>query len=607
LQGGRPSQCASVAVVTLRQEVLKKMPIRFPSALAAFGCLSSLFFSASAYFGEQRWIFVKGQLRYKLNSAYCASVNAAQIEDGSDIIMWHCGTSSEFLWEVDGPFIRLKQNPKFCLSVREGKAKDGQDIILWSCDTTDEFKWHIDGDHVKYESDHRFWLSVSQDNPVDGQKIILWSGASSGFRWIYEPGSPHLKLKAKPSLCASSLHSKMDDGQALVLANCGPSEAKGQGWELVNNQLRSKSDPGKCLTVRQGQHRDGADIIVWDCADTAGYHWVVSGEHIRYRDVPDYCLAVDEDKRSASGSKLTLLHCDEPDAEDKEGLDLHHAKYGHDAQVNTFKWKIGADGGIRSVIDPRYCASVRGATVSDGSNIIMWHCGVSEKHSNLGTEFEWKVEGTYIKLKRDPSYCMSVREGKHGDGSDIILWSCDSNNAYRFDIQGDIIKYHADPQYHMSVRGGRIRDGADVILWTGYANPFGWIFEKSGKIQLKVDDKYCMSVRQGKIGDGSDVILWPCLVGDEFQWTVTGDHIVQYANPDYSLSVRQNQYKDGADIILWSCSDDDPSQKWSVIGDRIRYKAVQDYCVSVRGGLASDGSDIILWSCDEKLATDDEL
>jgi len=590
-----PAHIAAVAF-------LQKMRCPCLCSLALW-CLSSIFSTARAYTAHQRWVYVNNQLRYKVNSAYCASISQGEIADGSDILLWHCGTSNEFLWEVDGPFIRSKANPKFCLSVREGKAGDGSDVILWTCDSTSEYKWKIEGEHVKYESDHRYWLSVRQDEIVDGQKLILWSGPSTGFRWIVESGSPHIKLKAKPSLCASTKSGKMDNGQGAILHACGPSDSRGQGWELVDDQLRSKTDASKCLTVREGKWKDGQDIIVWNCDKGTAYHWIVSGEHIRLKDVPDYCLAVDDNSRSGAGSRLELMHCDSPDAEDTEGLEFHN-KHTGDHQTNTFRWKIGADGGIRSFLDPRYCASVTGGLITDGSNIIMWHCGMSEKHSNLGTEFQWQVEGQFIKLKKNPRFCMSVREGKHGDGSDFILWTCGNSNAYRFDIQGNSIRYHADPQYQMAVRQGVIRDGSDVILWTGIGNAFLWKFDHE-KIKLKVDDKYCMSVREGKVGDGSDIILWTCGTEEAMQWVVSGDHISQYTNPDKCLAVRKNEYKDGSDIILWSCDDMDPAQKWVVTGDRIRYKGHQDYCVSIRDGKATDGSDVILWSCDEKLTTDD--
>lgn len=583
------------------------------STLASLWCLPLTFITASAYAdANQRWVFVKNQMRYKQNSAYCAAVGANKVQDGTAIVLWHCMKgASEQEWELgaDG-LVRLKSNPSFCLSAREGKAADGTEAILWTCGQSHEYKWKLEDEHLKFDVDQRYWLSVSQDILIDGQKIILWSGHTSGLHWLISSDTPHIKLKANPSLCASVKSGKMDNGQGLILSACGPSDSRGQGWELVNGHLKSKTDSSRCLTVRQGYPKDSAEIILWECGDGSkdDQGWTVDGEHIRFKNYRDYCLAIDDHTFSGTGSKLVLYHCDVPHEEDAAGMELHKQTHGEThLQKHTFKWKIGADGGMRSVIDPRYCASVKGNHVTDGQNIIMWHCGMEkEGRTRLGDEYEWQVEGKIIKLKRHPQYCMSVRQGKHGNGADLILWSCGTGNAYRFDVEDHVIKYHADPSYHVAVRGGRLKDGSDVILWSGYSNGFLFKFDKD-RIKLKVDDAYCMSVRMNKVGDGSDVILWTCGTEEAMNWKVTGDHIVQADNPDYCLSVRQNDFKDGADLILWTCNDDDNSQKWVVMGDRIRYKAHPEYCVTVRDGRGTDGSNFVLWSCDEKLADDDEL
>jgi len=172
------------------------------SPLTLLGCFFSLFLGAQAYSGHQRWILDKGQLRYKINSAYCAGVRGGvkHIGDGADIILWHCGKSSEYIWEMDGPYIRLKNNPKYCMSVREGKGGDGSDVILWSCGTNEAFKFKFENEHMKYAADERFWLSVRGNTVSDGANVILWSGHSNGFRFLMTPESHHIKQKAKTSL-----------------------------------------------------------------------------------------------------------------------------------------------------------------------------------------------------------------------------------------------------------------------------------------------------------------------------------------------------------------------------------------------------------------------
>merc|ERR1719502_1032862 len=125
---------------------------------------------------------------------------------------------------------------------------------------------------------------------------------------------------------------------------------------------------------------------------------------------------------------------------------VHHEKTGGNNHASTFEWKIGEDGGIRSHIDPRYCLSVPQNRVGNGYKLIMWHCGMSEKHSKLENGQTWMVEGNFIKLKNNPSHCLSIREGKQGDGSDVILWECGYSNAFRFSVEGNAIKYKQDPK-----------------------------------------------------------------------------------------------------------------------------------------------------------------
>jgi hypothetical protein len=552
-------------------------------------------------------VFVNNQLRYKLDSAYCASVREDKFDDGADVILWHCGkTSVGQQWEIDGSRIRSKLNRNKCMSVREGKAGDGSDVILWECGNSNEFKWRVENEHVKFEVDPRYWLSVRKNDIQDGSDLILWSGHAAGYEFLFDSSSPHIKLKAKPSLCVSVRegHKNMDSGKDLILWSCGPSDARGQSWEYVQGALRSKTDPNKCLGVREGIYKDGADIINWECGSNPP-QWLISGERIRATASADYCMRVEQD-RAGEGSRIKLWHCDLADEEDKEGFDLHYEKYnGIEHQVGGFQ--IGTDGAIRSNLDPRYCASVSQGEIMDGPKIIMWHCGMSGS-GTVGHEQQWKLENSLIKLEKHPNYCMSVREGKAGAGSDIILWSCGQTKEFRWDVDGSAIKFRADSHFHLHVRENSIFDGQELILWDGFASPFRWQIENE-HIKLKVDPRLCLSVREGKIGDGSNVILWTCGGSDEYQWVVAGDHIMPSTDQSKCLSVREGRTQDGMDIIIWSCHDNDPSQKWVVMGDRIRLKdhSIRDYCLSVRAGRAGEGSDILLWSCDERLNLDDEL
>lgn len=574
-------------------------------------CLSaSVLATVDAYSAHQRWVFVNNQLRYKLNSAYCASIREGKVADGSDIILWHCGKNNvEQQWTVDGGYIRLKSNPKYCMSVREGRAGDGSDIILWDCGNTIEYQWQIENEHVKFGVDHRFWLSVREDAVQDGANLILWSGHSAGYEFLFDSSSPHIKLKAKQSLCVSVRqgHENMDSGKDLIMWGCGPSDSRGQAWELVGGQIRSKTDPTHCLGVREGLHKDGADILLWECVGTEEF--VVSNQRIRVKHSQDYCLMV-EDSRTGEGSKLKLWHCDAPDEEDKEGLGVHLSQHAAENEVQP-RWKFGGDGGVRSMTDPRYCASVSQGKVANGYPVIMWHCGMHEGGNNHRDQ-AWKIEGNYIKLKSDPTFCMSVREGKAGSGSDIILWECgDSFSPWTIEgkpSEGAIVKYRSDPQFHLAIRQDMIKDGANLILWPSYANPFQWVFDKE-TIKLKIDPSLCISIREAKLGDGSNVILWTCGSGtnDEMQWTMSSDHIMPSSDQDRCLSVREGRVQDGTDIIIWPCHDDDYTQRWIVMGGRIRLKSQRDYCLTIRPGHAGDGSDLIIWSCDEKVDTDDEL
>lgn len=559
-----------------------------------------------AGFGQQRWIIKNGYLKYKQSPQYCSGLREGIVKNGVDIILWHCTKKAQHKFKVSGKYIQYEADPSYCLSVREGKAGDGSDIILWKCDDAPAFHWDVDGEFIKYKAKPHFVMSVRQDNAMDGADVILWEAASMHDKWIFDGKA--IKMSSDQSMCLGLSH-KPGDGTNVIVSRCGIMTIMSR-WVRDGKFIKWDSDPRLCLSIREGRIMDGQDIILWTCNDSPEFHWEVSGSYIQHAANQDYCLSTREASGRRDQAKAMLWSCK---AMEPLGLPVS-ADQRQQAMASENTWLIQGSF-LKSALDDKYCASVRQGEVTDGADIIMWHC--RDTH-----EFKWTVEGNQIKLVSNPNYCMGVREGKAGDGSDVILWSCNSDHAFRWKVDGSSIVYKRDPRYFMTVRQGRIGDGANVILWSGYINPFLFTFD-GHLIKPKADPSKCVSVRENKVGDGSDIILWSCsnifeqvsqflnqsnkVEKDGFRWMVSHEHIVlDHGTNNHCLSVREGNAQDGQDIILWTCGDG-YADRWVIDGERIRYKGNQNYCMSVREGRIGDGSDIILWACDELYDLDDEL
>eukprot|EP00439_Symbiodinium_sp_Y106_P028802 s4645_g3.t1 len=538
-------------------------------------CIFCLLLPGTQAFGEQRWILKNSFLKYKQNPSYCVSLREGKVANGVDVILWHCNPDAEHKFKVNGNYIQYEADPSYCLGVREGKIGDGSDIILWKCAETPEFHWEMDGEFIKYKANPRFAMVVRNDNPMDGADIILWTVGGMNDKWSFD--GKLIRMETDRNKCLS-VRLPAGEGSKVYADKCG-NGGTAVRWSRIGSLIRWETNPKYCLSIRQGHIMDGEDVILWSCAETAEFQWEVSGSFIKHKEnQDDYCLSVRETSGYKAAADAVIWSCQ---AVEPLGLPVS-ADQRQQTMADENVWRI--DGPyIKSSLDTKYCASVRQGEITDGSDIIMWHC-------SDGREFKWLIQDGLIKLQANPSYCMSVREGRAGDGSDIILWSCARSNAYRWKVDGGSIVFEADQRYFLSVRQGRIQDGADVILWSGFINPFLFTFD-GFLLKPKADPSRCVSVREGKIADGSDAILWQCSTTDEYRWTVSQDHLVLGSDEHYCLAVREGKCQDGADVILWTCGDDH-SSRWVVDGERIRWKAESNGCGNAwRAGDSSDSDD----------------
>jgi len=119
------------------------------------------------------------------------------------------------------------------------------------------------------------------------------------------------------------------------------------------------------MSVREGKGGDGSDVIMWSCAQTDEYKWVIEGNRI----------------------------------------------ISHAARVGKLRKGEAAKGGD-------LCLSVREDKIRDGSDVIAWSCQDGEGQ-------KWIHDGERFRLVNDKAYCLSVPEGLANDGTRMILWSCD--------------------------------------------------------------------------------------------------------------------------------------------------------------------------------------
>merc|ERR1712228_259406 len=97
------------------------------------------------------------------------------VGDGSDIILWSCGRTDEFLWTVSGDHILLETDPHYCLTIREGRPENGADIILWSCDDSDAGRWVISDGRIRWKAHMNYCMTAREGRAGDGTNLILWS------------------------------------------------------------------------------------------------------------------------------------------------------------------------------------------------------------------------------------------------------------------------------------------------------------------------------------------------------------------------------------------------------------------------------------------------
>jgi len=121
------------------------------------------------------FLYEDSLLRLKADPRLCVSVREGKVGDGSGIILWTCGRTDEFIWNLSQDHFLLDAEPSYCLNVREGNAMDGSDIILWTCHDNADGRWVFANGRIRYKANQHYCMGVREGKAGPGSDIILWS------------------------------------------------------------------------------------------------------------------------------------------------------------------------------------------------------------------------------------------------------------------------------------------------------------------------------------------------------------------------------------------------------------------------------------------------
>jgi len=323
----------------------------------------------------------------------------------------------------------------------------------------------------------------------------------------------------------------------LVLARCclgvnqtSHAEAACQGSAV---QFRLKRDTNKCLDIKGGQPRDGAQLQIWDCNGhivNQNFKWCSDGRIVSAAN-DAFCLDVPGDDPSTP-KNLQLWKCN--------GEAGQYWQYDP-ADMAIFPPSIGE----------KMCVDVVGASDSNGALVNIYYCspGSGEKwYFGQGPPpapapppipqcSGGKGTVSYFQLNSDTTKCLDIAGGKATKKAGLQIWGCNGGDNQKFIWcnDGRIVSAINDNMC-LDVPGGDPSQTSNLQIWPcDRADGQYWMYDGNAMAiyPYKTGEKMCMDVSGGSTSPGTRVINYPCSPGGKWQaqkWQINKAAAETYIN-----------------------------------------------------------------------------
>ena len=247
----------------------------------------------------------------------CIDVASSEIENGTNIQLWHCNGSDAQKWTFDENTGELKGLGGKCIDVEGAKTDNGTNIRLWACNGHDSQKWTFVKNTGEIKGLGGKCIDVEGAKTDDGTNIRLWAcngHDSQKWQWL----SPDAELTGVYDIigigdkCVDLEGAKTTDGTNIQLWECN--DGANQRWWYDPWTSEIVGLGGKCVDVEKSGTTDGTNIRLWHCNGTDAQKWQYDPSTGALVGLASKCIDV-EKSQTVNGANIRLWHCNGTDAQ----------------------------------------------------------------------------------------------------------------------------------------------------------------------------------------------------------------------------------------------------------------------------------------------------
>lgn len=397
--------------------------------------------------------------------------------------------------------------------------------------------------------------------------------------------------------------------------------ARAKAFELSFKNKAGVTGPTEIYVPASRHFKEGWEVVSSDEAGTWSQQWDAEREVLKIWHNPNqdlHTIKIHAKYRALGNAKTGLC----VDGEQIESGDNAYVHSCHGA--TNQRWRMYADGTIRSKRNDNICLDVSNALIHNGNNVIVWEC-------NGGNNQKWAMgtDGT-LASSVFPNKCLDIDEASNN----LRIWDCHGGGNQQFtwtNLSGDNSKsLHVEKgdELHkgQSVSTSRIRltmqqDGNLVLyghfdgegaypLWaTGTHDKGGHraVFQTDGNLVVYTESGKALwaSHTNGQIlalQTDRNLVIYD--EAGKALWS-RHDDVAQPA-PDYSgvlgnlhtgLCADGSQVNNGDNAYMHKCHGGS-NQRWKLYDDgSIRSERNTNMCLDVANALIHNGNNVLVWEC----------
>lgn len=306
-------------------------------------------------------------------------------------------------WELisDGRIRELQHGQ--CLDIRGFDNNNGASVMMWDCANSDNQKWKkpLIGFQLQTEFNQKC-LDMNAHN----ENVQAWDcNGTAAQRWNYDQTTK--QVRSDSSL--KCLEAAPNSGDAYM-TNCHGNQS--QKWQRLDTGHIQNIGTTQCLDIRGFNNNHGADVMMWDCADSSNQRWYPMQYESEPEDMTTYInnkLDNQLDNMVEAYSPVWNFHSGQDSKIWPVDIDDMFDRYGHLMKLicTNNNWRLDYNNGV-----------ARNFTLHTGPDIVRSSYGIGKRvHGgidlryylyypyNIGSiwtnsyDHEGDWEGVKIKLK----------------------------------------------------------------------------------------------------------------------------------------------------------------------------------------------------------------